>query len=432
METVKEASKLVDEYVRGNKKVDTSAPVEPTWDNAKHMHCLVWNGKLSVDYEEHARPCITDPRDVLVRVTAASICGSDIHHFKGSTPGMRKGDILGHEFVGIVEEAGMQVKQFKKGDRVVVSWNIACGACSYCQRQEYTACDRTNPSVASDKLYGNRPAASFAHSHFTGGVPGGQAEFVRVPFADVNCYALPEDIPDEKAVLLSDVVPTAYHAVTLGDVGPGRTVGIWGLGPVGLMCARICQLKGAARVIGVDCVPERLSIARDYLGIDVINFEEESVLERISVLFDDGLDVAIECAGFDYVKSWAHKAEMTLGLETDTAEIFNEIFLAVRKYGNVSVVGLYVGYANHFNVGAMLEKCLSVRCGLSPVQRYWAECTELIRSGTLDPSFIVTHKGKLADGPEFYRKMDAKMDGFIKCCMRPAGLVDSRQAGKSR
>lgn len=244
----------------------------------------------------------------------------------------------------------MQVKQFKKGDRVVVSWNIACGACSYCQRQEYTACDRTNPSVASDKLYGNRPAASFAHSHFTGGVPGkmvmsegelllkgsvsstrveisqwgtqqidlaslgGQAEFVRVPFADVNCYALPEDIPDEKAVLLSDVVPTAYHAVTLGDVGPGRTVGIWGLGPVGLMCARICQLKGAARVIGVDCVPERLSIARDYLGIDVINFEEESVLERISVLFDDGLDVAIECAGFDYVKSWAHKAEMTLGM----------------------------------------------------------------------------------------------------------------------
>ncbi|KAH7729963.1 GroES-like protein [Aphelenchoides avenae] len=332
---------------------------------------------------------------------------------------MRKGDIMGHEFMGIIDEVGSEVKKFKKGDRVLVGFSIACGECNYCKRQEYTACDRTNPSKIVEKLYGHRPSAFFGYSHMTGGVPGGQSEYVRVPFADVNCCEVPDDIPDEKALLLTDVIPTAFHGAVLGEVSPGRTVGIWGLGPIGLMCARMCQIKGASRVIGIDCVPERLRLARDFLNIDVINFQEDKVLDRICELVGGELDVAIECAGFDYARSWLHRAEMAVGLETDTSEIFNEMFQAVRKFGNVSIIGVYTGWANNFPVGAMMEKDLIIKCGQCPAQKYWKECMELIRSGELDPSFVITHKGTLADGPDFYTKMQDKEGGFIKAFMRP-------------
>jgi threonine dehydrogenase-like Zn-dependent dehydrogenase len=231
---------------------------------------------------------------------------------------LKDGDILGHEFMGIVEEVGSAVKEVKKGQRVVVSFDIACGECNHCKRQEFSTCSRTNSSRLEKEMYGHNTSALFGYSHLTGGVPGGQAEYVRVPFADVNCLPIPDDVPDEKALYLSDIIPTSYHGAELGDVKKGSTVAIWGLGPVGLLCANWCQLRGAARIIGIDCVPERLLIAKERLGIEIINFKQQDVVKTLQVLFPEGLDVCIECAGFDYAKTITHKIERYVGLETDT------------------------------------------------------------------------------------------------------------------
>uniref|UniRef100_A0A915DN93 EGF-like domain-containing protein n=1 Tax=Ditylenchus dipsaci TaxID=166011 RepID=A0A915DN93_9BILA len=378
-------------------------PHQPKWDDQRKMHCLVWNGKCNVDYVEHARPCITEPKDVLLKVTATTICGSDLHLYKGTFKGMRAGDIIGHEFMGIIEEVGSQVETLKVGQRVIVGFSIACGQCDYCKREEYTACDMTNPCGTVEKLYGDRPSGFYGYSHLTGGFPGGQAEYVRVAFADVNCLPIPDDIPDEKALYLTDVIPTAYHGVVMGEVGKDSVVGIWGLGPIGLMCARWCQIVGARRVIGIDTVPERLLLAKNQLGIDIIDFrEEKDVVGALRRLAGGPLDVAIECAGFDYVQCWFHKLQQTIGLETDTSEIFDQMIRAVRKF-----------------VGAMMEKGLTIRGGQAPAQKYWRLCIEKIKSGELDPSFLVTHFGTLADGPKFFKMMNEKEGGCIKVFMRP-------------
>lgn len=272
----------------------------------------------------------------------------------------------------------------------------------------------------SGKLYGDRPAGFYGYSHLTGGFPGGQADYVRVAFADVNCLPMPDDIPDETALYLTDVIPTAYHGAVMGEVENGSVVGIWGLGPIGLMCARWCQIMGARKVIGIDTVPERLVLARDHLGIDVVDFgAEKDVVGALRRVAGGPLDVAIECAGFDYVQSWFHKVEQAIGLETDTSEIFDQMIRAVRKFGHVSILGVYTGYANHFPVGAMMEKGLTVRGGQAPVQKYWKFCIEKIRSGECDPSFLVTNTGTLADGPKFFRMMNNKESGCIKVFLRP-------------
>uniref|UniRef100_A0A914WDB8 Alcohol dehydrogenase-like C-terminal domain-containing protein n=2 Tax=Plectus sambesii TaxID=2011161 RepID=A0A914WDB8_9BILA len=410
-------AEAIAEKIMGQK--ETSTETQPIWDKNKTMHCLIWNGKKDIEYVEHARPCVTDPTDILLRITATTICGSDLHLFKGSMPGMQKGDIPGHEFMGIIEEVGSEVKKLKVGQRVVVAFDIACGQCAYCKREEYTACDTTCPSRVVEKMYGHRPAALYGYSHLTGGVPGGQAEYVRVAFADINCLPIPDDIPDEKALFLSDVVPTAYHGCMLGEVKKGCSVGIWGLGPIGLMAARWCQILGAAKVIGIDCVPERLRVAQAVLGIDVINFKENDVIKTMQEMTNGELDVAIECAGFDYSNSLMHKVEMAVGLETDTSEIFAEMFHVVRKFGRVAVIGVYSGYANHFPVGAMMEKDLIVKCGQSPTQKYWKMCIEKIQSGELDPTFIISDRGHLSDGPRLYNKFNDKEGGCIKVFMRP-------------
>jgi threonine dehydrogenase-like Zn-dependent dehydrogenase len=334
---------------------------------------------------------------------------------------MKPGDVMGHEFMGQVVEVGDQVQKISAGDRVVVAFDIACGECSFCKREEFTGCQTTNPSKTEEKLYGKRTSAMYGYSHLTGGVPGGQAEYVRVPFADVNCLKIPDDVPDEKALFLSDIIPTSYHATELGGVRKGCSVAIWGLGPVGLLTAKWCQVKGATHIIGIDAVPERLSIARDVLHIDTINFKQQNVCETLDKMFPEGVDVAIECAGFEYATTMKHKVEMAVGLETDTADIFEEMFKAVRLFGNVSVVGVYSGYANHFPVGAMMEKDLTVRCGQCPVQRYWKKLLEMVRSQEFDPSFVVTTTGNLSQAPEMYRKFYNKEEGIIKVLLRPDG-----------
>jgi threonine dehydrogenase-like Zn-dependent dehydrogenase len=340
-------------------------------------------------------------------------------------PGMKSGDILGHEFMGVVEEVGPAVKEIQKGQRVVVSFDIACGECAFCMRKEFSACCVTNPSDKQEPLYGTRTSAIFGYSHLTGGIAGGQAEFVRVPFADTNCLPIPDELPDIKALYLSDIIPTSYHGTELGNVSQGDTVAIWGLGPVGLLTALWCKIKGASVIVGIDNVPERLEIAKHKLGIEVIDFSKEKVVQTLLAKFPVGVDVAIECAGFEYSKTLKHKIERTLMLETDSADIFEEMFQSVRCFGRVAVIGVYAGYANHFPVGAMMEKDLTVRCGQCPVQRYWKKNLEHLLAGEFDPAIVVTTKGCLSEAPALYKKFQERKEGTIKVFLRPDNCPDS-------
>jgi len=397
---------------------ETSTPSHPLTDPTTSMNAIIWHSKKDVRYVKKPKPCLTDPRDVIIKVTATSICGSDLHLYSNATKGMKDGDILGHEFMGIVEDVGNDVKKISKGARVVVAFDIACGFCEFCKREEYTACDTTNPSKMMQEMYGHQSAALFGYSHLTGGIPGGQAEYVRVPFADINCLPLPDDIPDQKALYLSDIIPTAYHGTEMANVKEGSTVAIWGLGPVGLLVARWCQIRKAGSIIGIECEPDRIKLARDHLGITVINFKEKDVCKTLLEIFPTGVDCSIECAGFEYASSLLHKVERAIGLESDTADIFQQMFFCTRKFGNVSILGVYIGYANHFPVGMMMEKGLKVQGSQSPTQKYWKMNMEKVRSGEFDPSFVVTTQGKLSDAPELYKKFSNK-DEVVKVFLRP-------------
>jgi len=308
------------------------------------------------------------------------------------------------------------------GQRVVVAFDISCGFCDYCKKEQYTSCDTTNPSALSEEMFGQRPAALYGYSHLTGGVPGGQAEYVRVPWADVNCLPIPDEVPDEKALYLSDVIPTAYHGTELAQVD-GKTVGIWGLGPIGLLAARWCQIRKATRIIGIDTVPERLKLAKK-LGIEVIDFKDQDVFKTIMKMVPGGLDCGIECAGYEYATTLKHKIEMKVGLEQDTADILTEMIYSVKKNGTVSIIGVYTGFTNHFPIGIMMEKGQTINGGQSPTQKYWKMALQKIVSGEFDPTFVVTHKGYLSGAPELYEKFSNKEDGVIKVFLRPDGDRD--------
>jgi threonine dehydrogenase-like Zn-dependent dehydrogenase len=303
--------------------------------------------------------------------------------------------------------------------RVVVSACIADGTCEYCQRHEYSACQTTNDSKLIEEMTGNRVCGIFGISHLMGAYPGGQAEFVRVPFADVNCLPLPEDVPDDKGLFLSDVIPTSYHGTELADVKAGDTVGIWGLGPIGLLAARWCQIRGAARVIGIDSVEERLACARDKLGIEVINFSKESTLDALHNLVPRGLDAAIECAGFRFGRSLMHRVERTLGLETDAGDILTECIMAVRPFGRIALIGEYMGTVNHFPIGPLMEKSINLRGGPCPMQKYWPLVLQTLQSGEFDPTFVITHRLRLRDAPEAFRQFYKREGGIIKVFIRP-------------
>lgn len=398
-------------------EVPTETPASPPMDSKNPMCAIVWNGKTDVEFVKVGRPMLADDRDVILKVTATTICGSDLHLYRNTMPTMHRGDILGHEFMGTIHETGSKVTNLHKGQRVAVSFNIACGECKFCKLQEYTSCDVSNPSKLQENMYGARSAALFGYSHVTGGVPGGQAEYVRVPFAEFNCLPIPDEIPDEKALYLTDVIPTALHGTECAEVKEGDTVAIWGLGPIGLMTARWCQIKKASRIIGIDQVPERLEMAKSVLNIEVLNFAEENTVKTLLKMFPTGVDCAIECVGFDYPKTFKHKAEMAMNLETDSADIFSEMFTAVRKAGHVGVIGVYTGFANHFPVGAMMEKGLTVRGGQAPVQKYWDYCLDMIKSGEIDPTFMITHRGSLREAPEMYEQFLKKNQ--IKVFLKP-------------
>jgi threonine dehydrogenase-like Zn-dependent dehydrogenase len=382
------------------------------------MKALAWFGKEDVRLVDAPMPDITQDEDVIVRVTGTTICGSDLHLYHGEIPELQPGDILGHEFMGVVDKVGSKVQKLKVGQRVVASFQIACGHCEFCKQKLSSFCDNTNNSVLMSSLYGQRDAGFFGYSHLTGGFPGGQAEFVRVPKGEVNLLPLPDEVRDEQALYLSDILPTSFHAVADTGVKEGDVVGVWGLGPIGQLTCQWAGLHGAKRIIAIDGVPERLEFALHRTKVDdVIDFREhKDVVKRILELVPHGLDVAIDCGTFHEPKTFTHKVQKTLGLETDVPETINEMIVATRKMGRVGLIAVYAGFANGVNVGALMEKGVRlIGNGQAPVQKYWSDILyNWILPGKLDARSIVTHRVPLDDMPKLYAAFDKRQGGVLK------------------
>lgn len=408
------------------KKVDDSLdniPVaegstKPLRSETKTMKAVTWQGKRKMAVEVVAKPLITHEEDIIVKVTACTICsGSDGHIYAGEIPTMDKGFTVGHECMGVVEAKGSEVHNLNVGDRIVVAFDIACGKCEQCKKENFSGCDTTNDSKLEDKFYGHKTGALFGYSRLLGNVPGSQAEYVRVPFGEVNTIKVPDDVPDEKALYLSDVVCTALHAADMGEVSEGDTVAIWGLGPIGLCTARWCQIRGAKRIVGIDMVPERLQMAKEALGIEVVDrtgLTSMQLCEKLNSMEEKGFDVTIEAVGFRFAMSKKHKIARAVGMETDTPEIIDECLTCLKQYGKVSIIGDYAGYANMFPVGKIMFKHATVRSGQAPCQRYFKYCMEKLQDGTFDPTFMVTHTISIDEIPMAYEKLYQKEDGWVK------------------
>jgi threonine dehydrogenase-like Zn-dependent dehydrogenase len=382
------------------------------------MKALTWHGKADVRYTDVPMPLITQEDDAIIKITSATICGSDLHLYHDTIP-MKKGDIMGHEAMGVVESVGSGVTKFKVGQRVVVSCVIAEGNCEFCQKKQFSLCDMTNPSGDMEKLYGDRISGVFGYSHLTGRYPGGQAEYLRVPHADINCLPVPDTLPDEKLILLSDVLCTAWHANELGGVQKGSCVAIWGAGPIGLASAAWARYRGASNIIIIDSVDSRLVRAKSYLAVNTINFDKEDPTKSIRQLIPGGPDICIDAVGFRYAKSWKHTIEQFFKLETDSIDSLSEAITTVKKGGTVVAIGDYVGLCNHFPIGALMEKSVTLTGGQVFVQKYWDKILSIIESGDYDPSFLITKVMPLEKGAEAYKLFDQKHDDAIKILLKP-------------
>jgi threonine dehydrogenase-like Zn-dependent dehydrogenase len=390
------------------------------------MKALVWHGKGDVRCDSVPDPKIEDPRDVIIKVTSTCICGSDLHLYDAYMPAMKSGDILGHEPMGEVVEVGRSVTKLKKGDRIVVPFDIACGECWFCQRQFYSCCDDTNPDAAAAReAMGHAPAGLYGYSHLTGGIPGGQAEFLRVIRAEANVLKLPDGIPDEKVVFLSDIFPTGYMAAENAEIQPGDTVAVWGCGPVGQFCVQSAWMHGAGRVIAIDRVPERLRMAEKYGKAETINMADVTVYDRLEDMTkgrgpDRCIDaVGCEAHGAGYVDAVMDKGKALVGLATDRAHALREAIMCCRKAGTVSVPGVYVGFPDKIPFGAAMNKGLTLKMGQTHTQRYMGKLLEKIQKDEIDPSFVITHRLPLADGPGAYKTFRDKTDGCIKVVLKP-------------
>ena len=393
------------------------------------MKALVWHGKSDVRCDHVPDPKIEDPRDVVVQITATAICGSDLHLYDGYMPAMEEGDILGHEPMGKVVEVGRSVRNLKVGDRVVVPFTIACGECFFCRKELYSCCDTTNRDAeAAAKLMGHAPAGLFGYSHLTGHYPGGQAEFLRVPHADVSPLKIENDsLSDEQVLFLSDIFPTGYMAAENAQIEPGDTVAIWGCGPVGQFAIQSAWMFGAGRVIAIDRVPERLRMAEEKGRAEVINFEktEGRVYDRLQEMTKGrGPDRCIDAVGaeahgsgsFDAVMD---KAKAAVYLATDRAHVLREAIMCCRKAGTVSIPGVYGGFLDKIPMGAAMNKGLTMKMGQTHMKRYTQPLLDRINAGEIDPSFIITHNRPLAEGPELYKTFRDKKDGCIKVVLKP-------------
>ncbi|KAI1642780.1 GroES-like protein [Daldinia loculata] len=396
---------------------------------AETMKALCWMGKNTVEVRDVPRPRIIEPNDVILKVTGSTVCGSDLHLYHGTVIQLSKGDILGHEFCGIVDEVGSAVKKVQKGKRYVASFQIACGDCFFCKQKLSSQCERTNSNTTQRAMYGGQTAGMFGYSHFTGGFAGGQAEYVRVPLGDVNLLEIPDDVPDEKALYLSDVLATSYNAVHDTAVYPGDQVAIFGAGPIGQMAGIFAIKAGATKIIFVDTEPRLTFIRNHWLAdhsekLELVDYKKLSfgvtnkptVVSKLKDLCGGrGPDAAIECAAGEYAKSWMHWLEMTLGAETDTSEILNEMIEGVRSFGRCGVTGIYVGYTNHFNIGSLMERGIRlIGNGQAPVHKYWEDLLKMIRDGDLDPLQMVSHRVHLEDLDKVYAKFEKHEDGMQK------------------
>ncbi|MCP3727719.1 glutathione-dependent formaldehyde dehydrogenase [Paraburkholderia sp. CNPSo 3272] len=389
------------------------------------MRALRWHGKHDVRCDTVPDPAIEDSRDAIVRVTTCAICGSDLHLYDGFMPTMEHGDILGHEFMGEVVEVGRDNHALKVGERVVVPFTIICGECDQCRRGNFSLCERTNRNRAkAEKVFGHTTAGLFGYSHITGGYPGGQAEYVRVPFADRTHVKVPEGLTDEQALFLGDIFPTGWQAAVQCEIEPSDTVAIWGAGPVGQMAVRSAVILGAKQVIVIDRVPERLAMASAG-GAITINFDEESVIERLKDLTNaKGPEKCIDAVGleahvgrsFDSVYDRVKQAVM---LETDRPHVLREMIYVCRPAGTLSIPGVYGGLLDKIPFGAAMNKGLTFRMGQTHVNRWTDDLLRRIQEGQIDPSFVITHTVPLEEGPAMYKAFRNKEDGCIKVVLKP-------------
>ncbi len=390
------------------------------------MRALVWHGKEDVRVDTVPDPKILEAGDVIVQITSTAICGSDLHLYDGYQPTMETGDILGHEPMGVVVEVGRSVTRLRQGDRVVVPFVLACGHCFFCQKDLFSCCDTSNPNAAmAAKVMGQSPAGLLGFSHLLGGFPGGQAQFLRVPYADIGPLKVPDSLPDEQVLFLSDIFPTGYMAAENCGIEGGDTVAVWGGGPVGQFAIQSAWLLGAERVICIERVPERLAMAAKFGKAETIDITKEKVYDRLMEMTSGrGPDRCIDAVGaeahsagsFDSVLD-AGKA--AVGLATDRAHVIREAIMCCRKGGTVSVPGVYVGFLDKFPFGAAMNKGLTVRTGQTHVQHYTKPLLKEIESGKIDPSFVVTHRVSLEDAPAAYKTFQEKKDGCIKVVLKP-------------
>ena len=393
------------------------------------MKALCWHGKGDVRVDAVPDPEILDARDAIIRVTSTAICGSDLHLLDGVMPTLEKGDILGHEFMGEVVEVGSGVgDKLKVGDRVVVPFTIACGECFFCKKGFTSCCDRSNPNEAvARKLMGHSPSGLFGYTHMLGGYSGGQAEYVRVPYADVGPFKVPGHLSDEKVLFLSDIFPTGYMAAENADIEEGDTVAVWGCGPVAQFAIKSAWMFGAGRVIAIDEVPERLALAASDGKTEVIDFSKESngayeiLMEKTAGRGPDRCIDAVGCeaAGHGSFDAFIDRVKMALKLATDRPHVVRETFLSCRKAGSISMPGVYGGYLDKIPFGAFVNKGLTLKTGQTHVHRYLPGLLDKIDKGEIDPSFIITHRGTLDDAPDFYKTFLHREDGCIKCVMNP-------------
>ena len=391
------------------------------------MRALCWHGKNDVRVDTVPDPKLEMPTDVIVKVTSTAICGSDLHLLDGYMPTMESGDILGHEFMGEVVDVGSEVKNLKVGDRVVVPFNMACGKCFFCEKQLFSLCDVSNRNAdIAKKAMGYSPSGLFGYSHMLGGYSGGQAEFVRVPFADVGPIKIPSHLSDEQVLFLSDIFPTGYMAAENAQIEKGDTVAIWGCGPVGQFAIQSAWMMGAGRVIAIDDVPERLEMAATKGRAETINFRDEGdeVYERLLDMTNGrGPDRCIEAVGCEAhghtIDAAIDTVKKVLHIGTDKPHALRQAIRCCRKGGTLSVPGVYVGMLDKIPFGALMNKGLTIKTGQTHTHRYLAPLLGKIEDGTIDPTFVITHRKKLEDAPEMYKTFRDKQDGCIKVVMTP-------------
>ena len=391
------------------------------------MRANTWMGKTHVEVQDVPDPKILNARDAIVKITSTAICGSDLHLYGGFIPTMRKGDILGHEFMGEVVDTGSAVTNLKVGDRVVVPFPIACGNCQACERGLTSVCENSNPNAGiAEKLMGHTPSGLFGYSHMLGGYAGGQAEYARVPFADVGPFKIEDDIPDEQVLFLSDIFPTGYMGAEMCDISPGDVIAVWGAGPVGQFAIASALLLGAERVIAIDRFPYRLQMAKDKAGAtDVINYEEAPVLETLNDLTAGrGPDACIDAVGMeshiDVRPLQAYdRAKQAVGAETDRPHALREAIMACANGGVVSVIGVDGGLVDKFPMGPIMNRSLTLRSGQCHVHRYMRPLLERIQNLEIDPSMVITHHLSLNDTPQGYETFKQKQDNCLKVVLKP-------------